>query len=301
MRRRLSEKAQAMLAQRDSALKAQVKNIVVTNNLEISDEDDLIGNWVGMFYPHDSLWSLPEYESMLMDESEDVAQSEKINLCIDSLNGDAVFGHTVLNGLSRPFSGTYYKGGNKYYFKVNEPGNHPYDGSFNFHIAEEDSVITGEWHSFNKVQIPAKQFELKKKIFAYDPDLALEEWSQYADYNKTRTEKHTDPEYGDWEQEQVAASTGEALLLNASNTLLTKEQVENMVKADLFVIRNSIYARHGYSFKYPALRYFFSSQSWYVPVQTDVRHELTDLEIQNIDLLLRYEQHAKEYYDHFGR
>ncbi|MFN0031246.1 MAG: hypothetical protein ACKVOR_03705, partial [Flavobacteriales bacterium] len=41
MRRRLSEKAQAMLAQRDSALKAQVKNIVVTNNLEISDEDDL--------------------------------------------------------------------------------------------------------------------------------------------------------------------------------------------------------------------------------------------------------------------
>jgi hypothetical protein len=40
---------------------------------------------------------------------------------------------------------------------------------------------------------------------------------------------------------------------------------------------------------------------WYVPVRTSIEHELSDTEIKNIELLLRYEEHAKEFYDVFGR
>ncbi len=88
---------------------------------------------------------------------------------------------------------------------------------------------------------------------------------------------------------------------NPSTTALTKEQVSNLKKADIFILRNSIYARHGYSFKKQPLRVFFDEQDWYIPISNDVKSELTPLEKQNITLLMRYEKNAKEYYDVFGR
>jgi hypothetical protein len=74
-----------------------------------------------------------------------------------------------------------------------------------------------------------------------------------------------------------------------------------MKKADLFVLRNAIYARHGYSFKNQQLRAYFDQQPWYIPISTDIKSELTPIEKQNIALLMRYENNAKEYYDAFGR
>jgi len=38
-----------------------------------------------------------------------------------------------------------------------------------------------------------------------------------------------------------------------------------------------------------------------MPVSTDVRAQLTDLEKKNIDLIKRYEEHAEKYYDEYGR
>ena len=66
--------------------------------------------------------------------------------------------------------------------------------------------------------------------------------------------------------------------------------------------RNSIYARHGYSFKNRKMRYFFDNYiDWYMPVNTDIRNSLTDIEKRNIELLKRYEEHAENYYDEYGR
>jgi len=95
--------------------------------------------------------------------------------------------------------------------------------------------------------------------------------------------------------------TKDVMAFNASNTLLKKENVENMYKGDLQVMRNSIYARHGYSFKTRKMRYVFDQIDWYTPVSTDVRDDLTDLEKKNIALIKRYEGHAEAYYDSFGR
>ncbi len=123
----------------------------------------------------------------------------------------------------------------------------------------------------------------------------------FCKYLKTKLKKE---DYGDgevYEREAVFSSTEDATKINASNTLLTKEMVENLTKGDILVIRNAIFARHGFSFKQKTLRSFFDFQEWYIPVQTDVRHELTDLEIKNIELLMRYEAYAKEHYDYFGR
>jgi hypothetical protein len=89
--------------------------------------------------------------------------------------------------------------------------------------------------------------------------------------------------------------------MNASSKVLAKEEVENLKKGDLTIIRNSIYARHGYSFKNQPLRVFFDAQSWYIPVHTNITSDFTEIEKQNIELLLRYEKNAAVYYDRFGR
>jgi pyridoxine 5'-phosphate synthase PdxJ len=75
-----------------------------------------------------------------------------------------------------------------------------------------------------------------------------------------------------------------------------------MFKGDLEVLRNSIYARHGYSFRNRKMRYIFDNYTeWYMPVSLNVEKELTEIEKKNIDLLKRYENHAAKYYDEFGR
>ena len=90
--------------------------------------------------------------------------------------------------------------------------------------------------------------------------------------------------------------------LNASTDILSNQDIENLNKGELEILRNMIYARHGYSFKNRKMRYFFDSWiDWYIPVSTDIRAKLTDLEKKNIDLIKRYEQHAERYYDYFGR
>jgi hypothetical protein len=103
------------------------------------------------------------------------------------------------------------------------------------------------------------------------------------------------------ENNDFATATNNIYKINASTSLLKEKDIANMFKGDLVVIRNTIYARHGYAFKSKPLRAFFEKQDWYVPIKTDIKNELTEIEKQNIALLLMYEKNAKEYFDNFGR
>jgi hypothetical protein len=83
--------------------------------------------------------------------------------------------------------------------------------------------------------------------------------------------------------------------------LLTEEDVADMDIQDFKIMRNEIYARHGYSFKDKELRAYFDQQEWYIPMCIDVREELTETEAQNIDLIYQYEEYYKQSYDDYGR
>jgi len=67
------------------------------------------------------------------------------------------------------------------------------------------------------------------------------------------------------------------------------------------VMRNEIYARHGYSFKNKNIRAVFDTASWYVPMGIDIRENLSDMEAANIDLIYNYEKYYAESYDDYGR
>ena len=233
-----------------------------------------------------------KFEPSKYDESKEYFYN-KITICIDSINGNMVYGHSVVAGNSRPFSGLYKKSGEEYSVTAKEPGDNKYDGSFEFNINTTEKKLTGLWKSNNAtLAVTERTYELKSRTYKYDPSLNLPEEIIYEMMHGSYDEK---TETG----EQI---TENVLDKNASSTLLKTVDVENMYRADLEVMRNSIYARHGYSFKNLRMRTLFDTYvDWYMPVTTDVSSLLTEIEKKNIALIKRYEKHADKYYDEFGR
>ena len=127
-------------------------------------------------------------------------------------------------------------------FKVEaaEPGDDKYDGKFSFTIDPEKNTVSGTWKANdNKLDVTERKYTLAKKQFKYDASLNLPEDVQWAElYDKN-------PKFPD----KFEALTEDVTKFNASTTELTKKDVENLYKGDLEIIRNAIYARHGYSFK----------------------------------------------------
>ncbi|MDZ4713593.1 MAG: YARHG domain-containing protein [bacterium] len=82
---------------------------------------------------------------------------------------------------------------------------------------------------------------------------------------------------------------------------LSKTDLENRDPWELRIMRNEIYARHGYIFKLPELKEHFMMQSWYVPMKEDVTSLLTPLEKENIELIKRYEEYIGSQYSKYSR
>jgi hypothetical protein len=217
----------------------------------------------------------------------------KITICIDSLNGSEIFGHSVVAGNDRPFRGIYKKEAGTFDISVKEPGDDKYDGEFNFTVYPDEKKIKGVWTANDKtIAATERNYELQQKPFKYDASLALTD------------EIVGEILYGSYDEkkDQGEAITEDAIKKNASQVLLQSKDVENMYKADLEVMRNAIYARHGYSFKNPRMRFLFDHYVyWYMPVSTNVTAQLTSIELKNIELIKRYEKHASKYYDSYGR
>ncbi len=186
----------------------------------------------------------------------------KITISINSLSNGEVIGHSVVSGNNRPFKGTYTQNKDGYTFSVKEPGDDKYDGAFDFSVITSNGKLTGKWTP-NDSKLKGKTYNLGKRTFQYT----------------TETGRYP----------------------QASTNVLVEEEVANMVKADLRLMRNEIYARHGYAFKMKDMRAYFDNQDWYMPMNTDIRNMLTEIEKKNVDLIKQYEKYAAEYYDSFGR
>ena len=281
----------------DTGQKKPIAHVYVpkaNGNLTINSEKDLIGYWVGSFKPDTTQKIITTGEYYAWDFS------NRINISIDFISDNNVIGHSVVAGNVRPFKGTVQKDSAAWRFDVQEPGDDKYDGKFKFSAATGDTTLAGTWIANKKIRIPRRRYLLTKKIFKYDPSVQMHN-GRYVDWTKKKSKFVKDEELGDGYDESFFATTRDVYKYNASTALLAKEDVANMKKADIFVVRNAVYARHGYSFKNQQLRAFFDKQSWYIPISADVKKDFTEIEKKNIELLLRYEKNAKEYYDEFGR
>ncbi len=177
--------------------------------------------------------------------------------------------------------------------EAKEPKDSMYSGVFTFTVDPGTDMLRGSWvpYDTNALAVKSCIYTLRKKQFTYNANYGIEE----LEYEFVSDE--TDPHYLNDEYEVIK----EGAKLNASTTLLKDEDISNFYLIDLEVLRNAIYARHGYSFRNRRMRNLFDRVSWYVPTSIDVRDELTDTELKNIELIKRYEEHAERYYDSFGR
>lgn len=268
-----------------------------TANVIIKNEKDLTGYWVGWFEADTVVTSYNEAKTTV-DEF-----YKKINLSIDEINGSQVKGHCVVTGELWPFRGTVEKKGNKFLFEIKKAEGDKYDGAFKFSISVGQGKITGTWIAKNNIKLRRRKYDLTKKFFEYDATLTdkggiymhqgKESGGSVGEGGYSNFEDDTDPKF-------FTSSRG-ADDYNASVTLLTKEQVANLTKGDLILLRSYIYARHGYSFKRPDFREYFEQLKWYLPISPYLVGDLTDIEIKNIELLTRYEKNSKAYYNEFSR
>ncbi|MFN5887639.1 MAG: YARHG domain-containing protein [Flavobacteriales bacterium] len=267
-------------------------------NTQVINSEDLIGHWVGWFESDMG----NDDESFYLEEGYYWGRENKITISFEQIEGEVVKGHSIVAGNHRPFAGTIKKSGEDFSITVNEPGDDKYDGKFTIQLKKNAKELQGTWKAFKAIQIDKRKFVLTKKIFNYNRNQAIENSKMYVDWNRTNIEKYKD-EYEEEVYESISYSiaTGEFSTVNGSATLLKRSDLENLSKGDLRIIRNAIYARHGYSFKNRPLRIFFDAQEWYMPISTDVKEKLTDIEKKNIQLLLQFEKNATEYYDTFGR
>ncbi len=227
-----------------------------------------------------------------MKYERDPSVTNKISICIEELKDGQIKGRSIVAGNERPFSGDYLLDHDNV-FKVNmkEPGDDKYDGIFKAVLDTQQHTLVGEWSAFDdKLPVPTRKFDLKQKTFVYNPSAIIPKDIVGAEF------------YNSSIDENYEAVTADAIKYNPSQIKLDKEKIQNMYKGDLEVLRNSIYARHGYSFKNRRVRYLFDNfVDWYIPTTTDVRNELTALEKENIELIKRYENHAAKYYDEYSR
>lgn len=70
---------------------------------------------------------------------------------------------------------------------------------------------------------------------------------------------------------------------------VTYSDIVNLSLDEIRIMRNYIFARHGYIFKSDDLRQFFSQYPWYEPRFTNVNRQLSKLEQRNIQFLKAYE------------
>ncbi len=243
---------------------------------------------------------------MVKDGDDEYEQeiTTKISLKINSITEEAVYGHSIVKGKQRPFTGVF-DASNKT-FVLDEPGDDKTDGRFTVKLKGDN--LTGKWVAYQKlaVKAPNKTLNLAKKSFVYnanfmlDPDTDLIDWENPKEF----IEKYTDSDSGEvvqYKEEKNRVASEAVFKLNGSKHTLTEKQLKNLRKLDLEIIKNTIYARHGYSFKKETYRYFFEQTDWYIPTNNDVSQVLTPLEKNNIALLNRFIKYAEDEYDRFGR
>lgn len=84
---------------------------------------------------------------------------------------------------------------------------------------------------------------------------------------------------------RTSSPYGQGIWAWASTQLVTPSLLGSFDKPTLRLIRNEIWARHGYRFSAPDLQRYFSAQPWYEPGNNNDAIQLSEIEQFNVDLI----------------
>lgn len=86
-----------------------------------------------------------------------------IVIVLSYVQGKNVSGYNVHKGLRRNLKGTITEEDGSYRFQLDEPGDHQYDGKFDFTLNLVDYTGKGTWTPLHKDLVAAKSFELRQR------------------------------------------------------------------------------------------------------------------------------------------
>jgi len=88
-----------------------------------------------------------------------------------------------------------------------------------------------------------------------------------------------------FELSNLESSKNERRFKETSYKLITKEELNSFTKDELAIMRNEIFASHGYIFNSDRYKFYFEEQLWYKPMLDNVLDKLSDIEKENIKLI----------------
>ena len=86
-----------------------------------------------------------------------------ITIVLKHVSGKHATGYNLHKGLRRNISGKMSFSDSGFQFSLNEPGNHKYDGIFQFVIDTVNYTLSGTWNPLNNDSLHQKTFVLSKK------------------------------------------------------------------------------------------------------------------------------------------
>jgi hypothetical protein len=252
---------------------------------------ELYGFWVGDF--------LPEFDYVGGGNE----QPTKINIIIKKIAKDRVIAQSVVAGKKHSLEGSLIENEGKLKFIMKGLDQLKGGGSYEFEL--KGDTLIGVWSNLKAGKDAEKMYyKLLKREFVYNPNLMLPkvDYIDWADLRPKTILDTLDDGSIDTNIVNLARSASPLIFeVNASKDLLKPDDLKNLRKLDLQIIKNTIFARHGYFFKKSNIRDFFDPVDWYIPISDDVNKDLTVTERANIKLLQRYEKYAEDNYDAFGR
>ena len=163
-------------------------------------------------------------------------------------------------------------------------------------LLNKDKKDTSDELKKKELELKERELALKEKEKKEDKEQEIkekeetlnqreEELSAKEEYLKSEDEKQKYNRTRD----RSSYSGYSGLYPEASTRYLTNADLRNKSRWQLKIMRNEIYARHGYIFQTQEMKNYFNNQSWYNPVYYDVTHMLTSLEKSNIAYIKKFE------------
>lgn len=297
------------------ALADDGKALIASGGVSLEDLGSVVSNeYLGLYGMWSGYIERPTERVMMIEILEPVDETaddtalkppqkivDKISVSIKNIEDGLVLGYTNVAGKKLALRGTLRAEDGKQLIKLSNKTGRRENNIFNLEV-NSDGSITGTYKV--KPESDEKKVALSRQVFTYDANVMPSrsdaiDWQSSKNITKTYTEK--DGEKFNYTRESFRHTSDKVPVINASVEKLTEARLKNLMKIDLEIIRNTIYARHGYTFKRTYLRSLFNASDWYIPVSDNVEKDLTELERENIILLKRMEKYATDHYEHFGR
>lgn len=140
----------------------------------------------------------------------------------------------------------------------------------------------------NDQRLKEKELELKIKEVELEKQKLKNSESQSESGSINQTDA-TSQELNTTPPPQNYYARGAGRYPQGSERRITYADIQNLSNVDLRIMRNEIFARHGYIFKSEDLIQYFNQQSWYRPLYSDVTSRLSSLETDNINYIKSFE------------